>query len=143
MNGVQCRALQPRQPGNRAYLGAYSSADIPADPLEAGADDAERHTASIAEEVAHPGRMIILHNLQLAIIGWVVSMRPLYDSASSVRTDHMIRSTPIDSTHCAHTCIGQCRLGTTAGLDGVRLCGTEVTTAWPQKNLVLHTSLQT
>ena len=75
--GAKCRALQPQQPGNRAYLGAYSSADIPADPLEASAGDTRRCTASLEQEVVHPKRNNHPAQIRsLAISGWVMSAQP-------------------------------------------------------------------
>ena len=81
LSGAQCRALQPRQPGNKAYLGAYSSADIPTDPLEAGMGDASRCMASIEQEVANPERIITLHRCKLASPSGVI-LRHRHDSVS-------------------------------------------------------------
>ena len=67
----------------------------------------------------------------------------MHDSALSAWTNGLIRSTAIDSTHCAQTRIAQCRLGTKEGMVRARLGSTQVTMAWLQKTRVLHTSLQT
>ena len=57
-------------------------------------------------------------------------------------TKYVIRSTAIDSTDCAHTCITQRRLGIKVGMDRSRLADADATMAWSQKAPVLHTPPQ-